>query len=142
MRFRRATWVAVAITTFALSACTTTIVVRVGDDAWTARCVNVATSDCDGIVRMFLNNLARHYDEVRQESNATIHVSASRTCPAFSDLAQPGACWRANAPVLSSRACMIMARRIKPEQGYDFIRIGGDVLTGSVVAPKPGTTPC
>jgi hypothetical protein len=142
MRLRRSVLAAAAISAFALSACTTTMTVRVGDDPWTVTCSNVAPTDCEGIVRMFLNNLAWSYGWVHDESGATIQVSVSTMCPTFSALAQPGACWRANAPVRSSRACMIMARRIRPEQGYDFVRIGGDELTGNMTAPKPGTTPC
>ena len=116
--------------------------VQVGDDTWRAQCLSVSASDCDGIVRMFVNNLARNYGWVREESGATIQVSRSSNCPLFSDLAMTDACWRANAPTRSSRACMIMARRLRPEQGYEFVRISGDNLTGLLGAPQPGTTPC
>jgi hypothetical protein len=104
--------------------------------------VNVAAADCSGIVRMYLNNLARNYGWVQQESGGTIHVSLLMTCPEFSELAERGACWRATAPTRSSRACMVMARRKQSLEGYDFIRIGGDELTGLAGVPAPGTTPC
>jgi hypothetical protein len=133
---------ATVIATFVLAGCTSTVPVRVGDDVWTADCVNVSADDCAGIVRMFTNNLAWNYGWVQRESGSIVEVSRSLTCPAFSGLAQPGACWRANAPTLSSRACMVMARRKQAEQGYDFIRIGGDELTGLISAPAPGSTPC
>jgi hypothetical protein len=142
MRFRRAAWAAIAVAAISMSACGTPINVQVGDDTWRAQCLNVSMSDCDGIVRMFLNNLARNYGWVRDESGATIEVSRSLSCPAFSELAQPDGCWRANAPVQSSRACMVMARRVTPLDGYDFVRIGGDNLTGLFGAPQPGSTPC
>src|SRR6185503_5325319 len=114
MGFRRVARVAVAVVAMSLSACGTSINVQVGADTWRAQCLNVSMSDCDGIVRMFLNNLARNYGWVRDESGATIEVSRSLSCPAFSELAQPGGCWRANAPVQSSRACMVMDRRVTP----------------------------
>lgn len=142
MGFRRAASMTVAAAFLTLSACVSTISVDAGDDAWQASCVNVTATDCEGIVRMFLNNLAWNGGWVRDESGGTVQVSLSPTCPEFSDLAQPGACWKVNAPTRSSRACMIMARRIKPEQGFDFVWIGGDQLSGSFAAPKPGTTPC
>jgi hypothetical protein len=133
---------AIAIATVALAGCTTTVSVRVGDDVWNASCVNVAAADCSGIVRMYLNNLARNYGWVQQESGGTVQISLLMACPEFSDLAQPGACWRANAPTQSSRACMVMARRKQSFEGYDFIRIGGDELTGLFTAAAPGSTPC
>ena len=122
--------------------CTTTISVQAGEDAWTVACRNVAADDCHGIVDMYINNLARNYGWVHDESGATLQVEAIPSCPDFGALAQPGACWRVTAPVHSSRACMIMARRIQPEQGYRFVWIGGDQLSGPVTAPEPGTTPC
>jgi hypothetical protein len=133
---------AIALAIVVLAGCTSTVPVRVGDDVWTADCVNVSADDCAGIVRMFTNNLAWNYGWVQQESGGTVQVSPAAACPAFSDLARPGACWRANALTHGSRACMVMARRKQSEQGYDFIRIGGDDLTGNVSAPAPGTTPC
>lgn len=142
MRQRHVAFLGAVLAAVALAGCTTTITVRVENDAWTVACRNVAAADCDGIVRMYLNNLARNYGWVRDQSGATIQVDRSPTCPDFGTLAQPGACWRVNAPVRESRACMIMARRIEPFEGYTFVWIGGDQLAGSVAAPKPGTTPC
>jgi len=142
MRPNWSTRTAIAIAICVLAGCTSTVPVRVGNDVWTADCVNVSADDCAGIVRMFTNNLAWNYGWVQQESGGTVQVSRSLTCPGFSDLAEPGACWRINAPTHSSRACMVMARRKQSEQGYDFIRIGGDELTGNVFAPAPGSTAC
>jgi hypothetical protein len=142
MGFRRVAWAAVAVAAMSLSACGTSINVQFDADTWRAQCLNVSMSDCDGIVRMFLNNLARNYGWVQQESGATVQVSPSTSCPTGSALGQPIPCWRANAPVRSSRACMIVARRSNAEQGYDFVWIGGDELTGRIGAPQPGSTAC
>jgi hypothetical protein len=131
---------AMALAIVLLAGCASTVPVRVGNDVWTADCIDVSAADCTGIVRMFTNNLARNYDWVQQESGGTVQVSRLLTCPAFSALAEPGACWRVNAPTHSSRACMVMARRKQSEQGYDFIRIGGDEFTGNASATS--STPC
>lgn len=142
MHLRRRALTAAAAIVLVAAGCTTRITVRLEEGVWTVACRNVSADDCDGIVRMYFNNLARNYTWVRDESGARILVDASPTCPDFGTLAQPGACWRVMAPVSSARACMIMARRITPEQGYRFVWIGGDQLAGSVAAPRPGTTRC
>jgi len=142
MHLRRRLLAAFAVVALAAAGCTTTITVQLEDDAWTVTCRNVSTDDCDGIVRMFLNNLARNYAGVREASGATIEVDAAATCPDFGELALPGACWRVNAPLPESRACMIMARRITPHNDYRFVWIGGDQLSGLAVIQRPDTTAC
>jgi hypothetical protein len=139
MVLRRARGLGLAIFLLVLAGCTVTI--TTGDETWTVGCADVAQADCDGIARMFLNNLAWNGGWVYEESGGRINVTRDALCPDIPEWGVPGACWRVSAPTQSARTCMLMARRDVPEQGYTFGRIGGDELTGRLGAPKPGTTP-
>src|SRR5882672_9053893 len=103
-----------------LAGCTATVTVPSRDGPWTAECLNVATSDCDGIARMFLNNLAANGGWVRDESSGRLQISVLSACPGFPAWAMPGTCWRAAARTQSARACIIVARRKESEQGFVF----------------------
>ena len=141
MRLRWAPSTLALAAAIALAGCQTTLRLAIGDETWTAQCLHVATSDCEGIARLFVNNLARNGAWVGDESGAGPHQPVSRVS-ALPRVAQPGACWRAFAPTTSSRACMLIARQLKDTTEFGFGRIGGDELTGRFGAPKPGTTPC
>jgi hypothetical protein len=140
MMLRRAGTLGLAVCLLALAGCTVTI--TTGDETWTVDCADVAQDDCEGIARMFINNLARNGGWVHDESGGRINVARAQVCPQIPEWGVPGDCWRVAAPTQTSRACMLMARRKELEQGYAFRWIGGDELTGSFSAPKPGTTPC
>jgi hypothetical protein len=140
MRLRRARWLVPAVLLLAFAGCTVTI--ETGDQTWTVDCAGVPQDDCEGVARMFLNNLARNGGWIHEESDGRINVAHAAACPDIPEWGVPGACWRVSAPTQTSRACMLMARRKELEQGYAFGRIGGDQLTGNFAAPKPGTTPC
>jgi len=133
--------VALALAT-TLAGCQAPVRVVIGDETWTAECVHVDIPDCEGIARLFVNNLARNGGWVGEESGRSVRISLVPVCPPFPEWAQPGACWRAFAPTTSSRACMLIARQRKDTTEFGFGRIGGDELTGRFGAPKPGTTPC
>ena len=142
MRLRWAPSTLALAAAIALAGCQATLRLAIGDETWTAQCLHVATSDCEGIARLFVNNLARNGAWVGDESGRQVRISPSAACPPFPEWAQPGACWRAFAPTTSSRACMLIARQLKDTTEFGFGRIGGDELTGRFGAPKPGTTPC
>jgi hypothetical protein len=142
MRLVRSLRLAFVVLVFALAGCTSSVTVAVGDETWTTDCADVSPSDCEGIARMFLNNLARNGGWVYEESGGQIDVTRAFLCPDIPAWGVPGACWRVSAPTRSARTCMLMARRTAPEQGYAFGWIGGEDLTGLLGAPKPGTTPC
>jgi hypothetical protein len=128
-----------------LSGCSTTV--TVGDQAWTAECGLMTPDDCEGVTRLFVNNLARSGGWIHDESGGRVRVSPA-TCPAhphpdvvaYLDLS---ACWRADAPLPDGRACMLIARQKDPATvGFPFGQAGGDNYTGLIGAPEPGTTPC
>ena len=127
------------------SGCTATV--GVGDEAWTAECGVVLPDDCEGVAALFVNNLARSGRSIHDESGGRILVSPA-SCPAdphpdavtYLDLS---ACWRAEAPLRVSRACMLIARQKDPAAvGSPFGQAGGDEYTGLSGAPEPGTAPC
>jgi hypothetical protein len=140
MKLRRSSSLAFALVLLAVAGCTVTI--QSGEQTWTVDCAGVAQDDCEGIARMFLNNLAWNGGWVYEESAGRIAVAPALSCPAIPDWGVAGACWRVAAATRTARACMVMARRKEVEQGYAFRWIGGDVLTGIFDAPKPGTIPC
>jgi hypothetical protein len=142
MRLRRSRSIVALAAVAILAGCQSPIPVVIGDETWTADCVHVAARDCEGIARLFVNNLARNGGWVGEESGRSVRITQLPLCPPFPEWAQPGACWRAFAPTTSSRACMVIARQRKDTTAFGFGRIGGDELTGRLGAPEPGTTPC
>jgi hypothetical protein len=126
-----------------LAACTTTVTVT--DGKWTATCVDTLPDDCDGVVELFVNNLARSSEAVWQASGGRVVVQPV-PCPELEDWADPnGGCWRAIAPVPpdAHRACMLVARQKDPANALGpFGQAGGDNYSGLLGAPQPGTTPC
>ena len=126
-----------------LAACTTTLTVT--DGKWTATCVDTLPDECHGVTELFVNNLARSGEAVRQASGGRVVVQPV-PCPELEDWADPnGGCWRAIAPVPpdADRACMLVARQKDPTNALaPFGQAGGDSYTGLARAPKPGTTPC
>lgn len=123
-----------------LGSCGTTIVIA--DGSWTANCVNVPSDVCEGVANRFVQNLGRRGVAVREASGGHIDIAVASSCP-IPEWAVPGTCWRADAPIAGSRACMLIARRVDDGGGLTaFGQVGGDRLSGSVAAPEPGSTPC
>jgi hypothetical protein len=136
---RLRTVLAVAATT--LSGCTTTV--SLANGAWTADCINVSATYCEGVAASFIGGLGGMADRYRQASGGTIKVSLASTCPAPPTGSDARGCWRANAPIEGSRACMIIAGWADANGGaLQFRQVGGDILNGSIVAPRPGSAPC
>jgi hypothetical protein len=130
----------VSSSALALAGCTSTM--TVADGTWTAECVGVVPDDCKGVAELFVNNLARAGGAVRQESGGIVQVTPVAQCPPLPDWADPP-CWRANAPMRTGRACMLVARQKDPVMSLaGFGQVGGDYFTGLVDAPPIGTTPC
>jgi hypothetical protein len=127
----------------ALAACTSTVTLT--DGAWTATCLDTLPDDCRGVTELFVNNLARSGEMVRQASGGRVVVQPV-ACPELEAWADPSAgCWRAIAPVPpdSDRACMLVARQKDPANALGpFGQAGGDNYTGLAGAREPGTTPC
>lgn len=144
MRLRRLPVAVLAVaTTAVLVACSTTVTLT--DGAWTATCMDMVQEDCRGVTELFVNNLARSSEAVRQASGGRVAVQPV-PCPELEDWADPnGGCWRALAPVPPGvdRACMLVARQKNPATALaPFGQAGGDTYTGLAGAPRPGTTPC
>lgn len=123
----------------AVAGCTTKV--EVGKGRWLATCSGVPVEDCRGVAELFVNNLARNGEAIRQEAHGVILIELMRPCPNLPDWAIPGECWRASAPTRTARACMIVARQTIGAGGA-FGQAGGDEYAGLLGAPKPGTTPC
>jgi hypothetical protein len=122
-----------------LAGCSSTV--QVGQ--WQATCRGVTAEDCAGIARLFIGNLARNDEGIREESGGRVSIEPIAACPPLPDWAAPGACWRASAPTKSVRACMVIARqRGGTNETSDFGQVGGDNYTGNATAAGPGTTPC
>ena len=144
MRLRRLP-VAVLATVMALAIAACSSTVTLTDGAWTASCVDTLPDDCRGVTELFVNNLARSSEGVREASGGRVIVHPVQ-CPELDDWADPnGGCWRAMAPVPpdTDRACMLVARQKDPANALGpFGQAGGDNYTGLAGAPEPGTTPC
>lgn len=131
----------VVIAAAMLSGCTTTV--TIADGTWTADCLNVPSTDCEGVAESFVGGLGGRADAYRQASGGIIKVSVASSCPAPPRGSSTHGCWRANAPIEGSRACMIIAGWMDVTSGLlHFEQVGGDNLGGSIVAPRPGSTPC
>lgn len=144
MRLRRllATVLAIAMAA-SLASCATTVTLT--DGIWTATCTDTLPDDCRGVAELFVNNLARNTEGVRQASGGRVVVHPV-ACPALEDWADPnGGCWRVIAPVPpdADRACMLVARQRDPVTALaPFGQVGGDNYTGLAGGPQPGSTPC
>lgn len=124
-----------------LVGCTRTI--SIVDGTWAVECEGVNLDDCRGVAELFVNNLARSHESVRQESGGLVRVS-SAACPSLPEWAAPGGCWRASArTTITPRACMIIARQKDPGTALaPFGQAGGDQFAGSMGRPDPGTGLC
>ena len=143
MRLTRAVRLLAALAILALAGCSTRVEVPNTDGAWVAECRNVARADCEGIAALFVNNLARNHQWIHDESGGLVRVSPASICPEPPDWAVAGGCWRAEAPAVTTRACMLIARLQDGELAtHPFGQIGGDEFTGLAGAAAPGTNPC
>jgi hypothetical protein len=135
---------AAAVVLAFLQACAAPVPDRISErpaDGWTATCSNTSGADCLGVAKLFLGNLAFSADSVRLASNGQLLIEPSQ-CPApLPSWAVPNACWRSWAPMSTSRACMIIARQ-SDATSSPFGQVGGDIYTGNVFAPPPGSAPC
>ncbi|MFN8622913.1 MAG: hypothetical protein U0869_19420 [Chloroflexota bacterium] len=111
------------------------LTLRLGD--WTARCVEVPETDCRGAAGLFINNLARSWQSVLDDTGGRITVVPRPTCPRVPDWADPSFCWQVSAEVPDAPVCMVVARQDPPRDGGGFGQVGGDDLTGRAAVPSP-----
>jgi hypothetical protein len=128
-----------ALSPLLLAACWPTKV-EVAQGRWMATCTDVRVADCRDIAELFVNNLARNEEAIRRDANSVMSVARMSSCPVLPDWAVPE-CWRAEARTRAQRARMVIARQTIGAGGA-FGQAGGDVYTGLLGAPAPGTTPC
>jgi hypothetical protein len=102
---------------------------------WQAICMGgVVVGDCKGVAKLFINNLARNWHSVFEQSGGHLSVAARPQCPsAIPDWADPTSCWQAMAPVSDGDVCMIIARG---PSSLGFGQVGGDDMTGRAVYPE------
>ena len=108
----------------------------VGD--WSARCDRVSEADCDGVARLFINNLARSGTWVLQQSHGLLTVEPMTTCPALPEWADPSHCGQAVATVTEGPICMVIARQSQPNE-LGFGQFGGDDMSGRLADPPRRT---
>ena len=118
---------------------TPTMAVKVGE--WSASCKGVVTGDCAGVAALFVNNLARNWESVFDQSGGMLSVEPRPDCPAVPDWADPAFCWQATALVPSGQICMVVARQTV-SGSFGFGQVGGDDLTGLVGGPPKGWPFC
>ena len=114
--------------------------VAVGD--WTATCDGVATADCQGVAALFVNNLARGWKRVFDESGGRLVVEPRPDCPPVPSWADASGCWQASAPMSNGVVCMVIDRQSPPRTSHGFGQVGGDDLTGRAGGPPPGWPTC
>ena len=115
-------------------------VVAIGE--WSATCNAVEVSDCDGIARVFINNLARNGAWVLKESGGTIAVTLRTNCPVRADSVE-ASCWQASAAIADGRICMLVSRQRGPDPlGVGFGQVGGDDMSGRAGGPPTGWPIC
>lgn len=106
--------------------------VVVGD--WSAKCERVEPSDCEGVALLFVNNLARGWQAVFDQSGGVLTVAARADCPAAPDWAVPDVCWQATAVMTDGPICMVVARQLQPAE-IGFGQVGGDDMSGRLGGP-------
>ena len=113
-------------------------------DGWTAACSAVQTDDCEGVAKLFANNLARGWKGVFDASGGRIVVEARASCPgSLPDWADNSSCWQATAPATTGDVCMVIARHPKAEGAVStFGQVGGDSMTGLAVRAPSGRPVC
>lgn len=114
------------------------IVPRVLKD-WTPACGDVPFADCYGVAALFANNLARNWEWVHEQSGGVITVTPRPVCPDFGDTfggtQDPSFCWQATAAVTDGQVCMVVARQLQANNGWEFGQVGGDEMAGLLVPP-------
>ena len=113
--------------------------VKIGD--WSADCDGVATDDCEGVAALFVNNLARSWHWVFDQSGGTLSVEPRPQCPTLPDWADGGYCWQVTASVRSGSICMVVARQTRTLP-LGFGQVGGDEMTGRAGGPAKGEPTC
>jgi hypothetical protein len=133
--------IALAAAAVLLAACIAPVQVKVGD--WTASCIGVSQTDCEGIASLFINNLARSWKSVFDESGGRVSVEPRPDCPAIPEWADGSFCWEAEARVSTGAVCMVVARQMDPvKAGAGFGQVGGDEMTGRAGGPPEGWPTC
>jgi hypothetical protein len=113
-------------------------------DGWTATCVGVDVDACKGVTHLFVNNLARSSESVRNASGAGVVVESRLFCPETSESwADPSGCWQVMATTPDGPVCMIVARHRSAVEGAasTYGQIGGMDYTGRLAAPGAPTMP-
>ena len=136
---RRAGWIGLAALALVLAGCVTKVELAQG--RWMATCDDVDWRTCEDVGEVFINNLAWSEEQFRREASGVLIVTRMDECPPPPEWGVAGACWRAQAPTKTARACMIVMRQTIAAGGA-YGQAGGDNYTGLMGAPKPGTTPC
>lgn len=113
-------------------------------DGWTADCSTVQVGDCEGVARLFVNNLAWNSRGVLDASGGRIAVEARSACPSsMPDWAESSSCWQASAAGPTGDVCMVVARQADPARaGSAFGQVGGDEMAGRAGGPPAGWPVC
>ncbi len=100
-------------------------------------CEGVPLVDCYGVAALFVNNLARNWSWVLDESGGIVTVTPRPVCPPFDGSQDPSFCWQASAAIADGSVCMVVARQTEAVMGFWwFGQIGGDEMAGPASAPE------
>jgi hypothetical protein len=104
--------------------------VTVAVDGWSVTCIDTPSAECAGVASVFVNNLARNQDEIREKSGARLRVEPHAACTGASDWPSSGLCWQASAPRAGGLVCMVIAQRLSASgTPAGFGQVGGDNLS-------------
>jgi hypothetical protein len=111
-----------------------------GEATWTVTCDATSDADCDGAVGLFVNNLARSWKTILDESGGRLTVEA-RTCPTFNGLTAD-ACWDVTAIRPNGPVCMVVAYDANDPAYPGYFQIGGEAGGGQAGGPPDGWPMC
>jgi hypothetical protein len=114
--------------------------VQTGEAAWAVMCNATSDSDCDGAVGLYVNNLARSWKAIRDESGARLTVEP-RACPTINGLTARQ-CWDVTAVRPSGPFCMVVAHDANDPRYPAYFEIGGQDGTGRAGGPPVGWPMC
>jgi hypothetical protein len=97
---------------------------------WSVTCVDTPSAECEGVAAVFINNLARNQDEIREKSGARLRVEPHQACSGSSEWPSGSSCWQATAAVTDGLVCMVIAQRLSGSgTPAGFGQVGGDNLS-------------
>jgi hypothetical protein len=112
----------------------------VGD--WSVRCQDLPVTECQGVAALFVNNLARNWASVFEQTSGRLTAVVRPDCPSLPAWADPTRCWQVSGAAASGPVCMVIAKETVPSRSLPYGQVGGDIYTGRAGPPPTGWPPC